>query len=345
MGQERGSPPLAPTGLPAAIHARDFRLRLLTEADATELLAAVERARDSLRSWTAWSERVRDVPSMRRYLRGWLVRPQYGLEIEGTLRGMLGIYGNESAEEPWLDLGYWLEPEATGRGVMTRAVRALATAADQEILVAVHPRNNASLAVARRLGLPETEDRRVWEGQTLRVFRGRPDPFAALDCPAPSLRRLSRNDAEELWSVADRSREHLAPWMPWARENRRENIDEFLARDGQRSWAILRDEAITGVIGVNRFTGGAVEMGYWLAPDATGQGLVTNGVRELFRAGAGEGLFRELILDILPQNVRSEAVAVRLGLKPGAEFERDGRVLREWRGVPLGAYPSSLTPR
>jgi len=163
---------------------------LLTADDGEELYASVLRARIHLSRWTTWSGRINSGDMMGGYITGWSARPQYGIEVEGRLGGMLGIYG--ANEEPWLDLGYWIEPAFTGRGIMTRAVRTLATWADRPILLAIHPNNAASLAVARRLELTKSDEDRIWHGEALRVFRGVPDPYADMRAPSPDLAWHSR---------------------------------------------------------------------------------------------------------------------------------------------------------
>lgn len=55
------------------------------------------------------------------------------------------------------DIGYWLSAEATGRGVMTRAVRAMTTLAFEEyglkrLTIRAEPENEASWRVAERAG-------------------------------------------------------------------------------------------------------------------------------------------------------------------------------------------------
>lgn len=336
MGQERGAAPLRPSdtvsdhGLPQEIEADGFRLRRLGERDAGDLFAAVDRARAPLDLWTSWSRQVHDVATMRRFLKGWLARPQYAIEVGGAIRGMLGVYGR-AAEEPWLDLGYWLEPAVCGRGIMTRATRALAVAANREILLAIHPRNAPSLGIAERLGLTPTSDVRMWGDERLSVFRGWPDAFANLISPAPFLRRHEANDAVELYAAVERARASLALWMPWAPSASLATTEAFLAEEGRRGWAIRQDERIVGAMGVNALLGGEVELGYWLEPAFQGRGLVTRGVAAIYAAGVAEGLFTSLFLLIAPGNGASEAVARRLGLAPAETVERGGRSLRAWR--------------
>lgn len=74
-------------------------------------------------------------------------------------------------------IGYWLAPEARGRGIMTQAVKALTGWASEvldlrEVWIFVQAANQASRAVAERAGFIEHHERVVWpDGKERMLFR------------------------------------------------------------------------------------------------------------------------------------------------------------------------------
>ena len=145
------------------------------------------------------------------------------------------------------------------------------------------------------------------------------------------LRLVEQRHVDALQTLIERNLDHLRPWMPW--------VHEDASRDGLASWvrlslerhaagngfyaAIWHRTEIAGTIGldVNQRQRSA-EIGYWLDRDLQGGGLITRSVRALVGACFGDlGLHRVEIL-CSPENVRSCAVAERLG------FVHEG-ILRE----------------
>ncbi|MBI2708193.1 MAG: GNAT family N-acetyltransferase [Actinobacteria bacterium] len=127
-----------------------------------------------------------------------------------------------------------------------------------------------------------------------------------------------------LFAAIERSRDHLRPWMPWADQDRAAT-DAYLAR-AQASWDAGTDfgytlvdpvtSAALGACGlIARVGPGALEIGYWLVPSATGRGVMTAAVRALvIVAFALPGVDRvEIHCD--EANVRSAAVPGRLGFR------------------------------
>lgn len=160
-----------------------------------------------------------------------------------------------------------------------------------------------------------------------------------------SLRFILPQHAEELARVIDDNRSHLARWLPWATDNYRlegvrEWIDIVTRAFGERTelaLSIVRDGALVGGIGWTNWVmtnhadwkmrTASAEIGYWLARDAEGQGIVTRSTRALVDFG-----FREIDLDRVviraePENARSWAVAERLGF----QYEGTQRHVCYWR--------------
>lgn len=129
-----------------------------------------------------------------------------------------------------------------------------------------------------------------------------------------SLTRWQFADGPELTATVAGSLGHIGAWMIWASGGyTAEDSAEFLRRTRENwetgethDFAIRVGGSVAGAVGLMAREGG-VEIGYWLAHDHTGRGLVTRAVSlltaEAFRLGAG---YVEIKHD--ERNVRSGAV-------------------------------------
>jgi ribosomal-protein-serine acetyltransferase len=134
-----------------------------------------------------------------------------------------------------------------------------------------------------------------------------------------SLTRWQSADAGPVRAAVSGSGAHLADWVPWAVGGYTdEDAAAFLRLTHENwetgrayEWAIRVDGSLAGAVGVMTRDGG-VEIGYWLARDFTGRGLVTRAVSlvvsDAFRRGAG---YVEIRHD--EANVRSGSIPARLG--------------------------------
>ena len=144
------------------------------------------------------------------------------------------------------------------------------------------------------------------------------------------LRSLSEADVKELYGLIEANRSYLAPWMPWAAGQTAHGTAEFVrksikqeADDDGFQVAVIVDGAIAGVLGheldrENRTT----TIGYWLAEDQQGRGLMTAAVKRLLGHAFDELRLNRVGIEVAPNNPRSRALAERLG------FREEG-VLRE----------------
>ncbi len=145
------------------------------------------------------------------------------------------------------------------------------------------------------------------------------------------LRLLEESDAQELYEVISANRDHLAEWMPWARNQTLDGTLEFIRRsrkqfaenDGFQA-AIVENERIIGVVGFGRpdWENHSISIGYWIAEAAQGRGTVTRAVAALVNHGFGVWKLNRIEIRAGVENQRSRAVPRRLG------FEEEG-VLRQ----------------
>jgi ribosomal-protein-serine acetyltransferase len=146
---------------------------------------------------------------------------------------------------------------------------------------------------------------------------------------------LAGEDAPELYALIEANRAHLARWMPWAAGQDLAGTERFIAeaeeqraRDDGFQAKIAPEGEIVGVAGfhsvdwINRHT----SLGYWLAEDAQGKGLMTTVVRALLDHAFGEWELHRVEIHCAPENRRSRAIPERLGFREEARLRETERV-------------------
>ena len=104
------------------------------------------------------------------------------------------------------------------------------------------------------------------------------------------LRVLEEADAEEVHRLLESNRSHLSPWMPWARDQDLDRTRNFVRasheryerNDGFEAALVVGDRIVgcAGFPGVD-WVARATSVGYWLAEDQQGRGLMTLAVKAL----------------------------------------------------------------
>lgn len=142
--------------------------------------------------------------------------------------------------------------------------------------------------------------------------------------PGAVLRPFAESDAEELTATVAANREHLSRRLPWAELHGYGDSVEYLARkraqveaDDGFEGAILLDGRIVGAAGfhgvdwINRST----SIGYGLAADAVGRGLMSGAVRALLDHAFGAWNLHRVVIEAVVDNARSRAIPERLGVR------------------------------
>ena len=139
-----------------------------------------------------------------------------------------------------------------------------------------------------------------------------------------SLAPLALSDADELFALTDANRDHLKPWMPWiGAVLSLGDTQEFIrtvtaqrARDDGYQCAIRVDGAIAGIVGHHRidWPNRLTSLGYWLAADHQGRGIMTRCCRAMIAFGFETLDLNRVEISAAVENRRSLAVIERLGL-------------------------------
>ncbi len=149
------------------------------------------------------------------------------------------------------------------------------------------------------------------------------------------VRPYRESDAQSLFEAVAESRDHLRPWLPFA--------DEHQAVEESRDWIIhqianwaLREDIVLGIweASTKRFLGGSglyprnwetryFEIGYWLRASATGHGYITEAVQLLTDYAFSALAATRVEIRCDERNVRSAAVAQRLGFVQEARLRNE----------------------
>ncbi|MGZ4290348.1 MAG: GNAT family N-acetyltransferase [Gaiellaceae bacterium] len=162
---------------------------------------------------------------------------------------------------------------------------------------------------------------------------GRTTPYR-IETERLVLRCYEPEDAPLLKDAVDRSLEHLRPWMPWTPDEPEplddvvERLRDFRAQyDRDENWIMgvftSDDSRLVGGTGLHPRQGeGGLEIGYWVAVDAVGQGYATEVVAVLTRVGFDCFGLDRIEIRVDPANERSEHVPEKLGFRKEATLLR-----------------------
>ena len=136
------------------------------------------------------------------------------------------------------------------------------------------------------------------------------------------LEPVAGQHAEGLYQAAHASRAELLPWMPWATDITLEGNQQYTA-DAGRWWeageefhfAVLEDDLVLGVMGLNRNPDGSAELHYWIRSDRSGRGYTTEAGERILRWGVEELGLESFTLWAGVENRASRRVAEKLGFR------------------------------
>ena len=141
----------------------EIELRVWTDAHAPSLFALVDVNRAYLRQWLPWLDSNTEVAHTAGFIR--LSKEQHeqnlgfncGIWYQGTLCGAIGFHKIDWQNKN-VEFGYWIDQHVQGKGIVTRASRAMVDYAFNElklhrVQIRCATANPRSCAVIERLGL------------------------------------------------------------------------------------------------------------------------------------------------------------------------------------------------
>ncbi|WP_062465035.1 GNAT family N-acetyltransferase [Demequina soli] len=369
--------------VPARVETERLVIRRFRPEDAPEVSRVIAANREHLVRHLAWAKDEPKTPEQRAAKIALnIAHHEAGIEFlmgmfdrdGGAYLGSIGLHPLD--DRPGLEIGYWIDAEHEGRGLVSEAAAALtrvglAYAGAETVEIFHRPSNARSEAVPRRLGFADAGlTRDTDDGQEARRWVASRETLAAEPLATAPFPRLADADglplAWGLWDVPTRidterlvlrryepgdvaplhesiltNLPHLLPFIPWARNEplslaEREDLVAEYGRafdTGEQFRFAMIDRATGAFIGGaglhTRVGPDALEVGYWIAADREGEGLVSEAVRALTEVALTSGASRvEIWCD--PGNVRSNAVAERCGYGSLGLRTRGGETLHAW---------------
>ncbi len=152
-----------------------------------------------------------------------------------------------------------------------------------------------------------------------------------------SLRMFNEDDAEEFYNLTISSKEYLREWLGWldyvesvedTAQNIKSRLQEYIENRGYpKSFAIIYRGKIVGTIGFNDINRASKigEVGYWLAEQFQGNGIMTKALNALIDYGFEELGLNRIQIKVAVENKKSRAQPERLG------FTQEGIIRQaEW---------------
>jgi [ribosomal protein S5]-alanine N-acetyltransferase len=158
----------APQGWPAVLTHQELTLRPLARADAAAWAASRRRSAAWLHPWDATTppgatERAVTfaavVRRLRRAAKQGLAMP-FAIDVDGAFAGQITVNNIVRGSAQFASIGYWIDREYAGRGVMPRAVamvidHCFTAGRLHRIEICIRPENSNSLRVVEKLGIRE----------------------------------------------------------------------------------------------------------------------------------------------------------------------------------------------
>jgi ribosomal-protein-serine acetyltransferase len=137
------------------------------------------------------------------------------------------------------------------------------------------------------------------------------------------MRPMQLEDTVELHRAIETNRAHIGRWLPFAEQpserteaHVRRSVRDFQAGRGLAMVVLDRGRLIGAVSFVDTSREhSSTQIGYWLAREAGGRGIMTRAVAAMIAEAFGPWGFRRVEIRVAAGNARSRAIAERLGFR------------------------------
>lgn len=142
----------------------------------------------------------------------------------------------------------------------------------------------------------------------------------------------SSENYDDFAVVAAKNRDHLYDWLPWAKNTPDESSVEHYTTAPEKKqqnesvdWNIYNKDNLVGAVGLMARNKDpyVLEVGYWLAKDSEGQGIISKCVNAIVDLAFNETEATAIEIGCDKTNDKSAAVAKRCGFKLHHEAKRE----------------------
>lgn len=146
------------------------------------------------------------------------------------------------------------------------------------------------------------------------------------------LRLPEERFSEEATALIRENSRHLSEWLPWvtegfsvedAREFVRRNLRQFADNQGFSTQIVWRGR-VAGQVGFNTidWANRSTEIGYWLAAEFQGRGIMTRSCRALVAYAFDTLKLNRVAIHCATTNAKSRAIPERLGFRQEGIFRQ-----------------------
>lgn len=342
----------------------DIALRLHDAHNINDFFSLIDRNRDHISQWLDWTDNHQSTTHTFRYIL-W-ERQQFAQQkqitsriyYQGQVAGSVSLIIHD-AQVGFAEIGYWIGKEFTGKGIVTRSVRAVCNFAFNtlklhKVIIRAMAENTASIAVAKRLNF-------TFEGLQIkqRLMHGIYHDFSVhymlrdtwsdhSTCPhfqyrvneQITLRPLMPYQAQTVFNAIDENRLTLREWIGWVDEHQsvadtQDYIDNALEKYGNYNGldaGIWYGDQFCGKINFNSWSlrNYKADLGYWLLAPYQGKGIMTQSIRAMLQYGFDIVGLHRIELFCAVENEPSKAVAERLNFTHEGIMRRGERVRQQY---------------
>lgn len=139
------------------------------------------------------------------------------------------------------------------------------------------------------------------------------------------LKLIDQRDAEVLFKLTDQHRDYLRKWLPWVDQTTSVEDTKGFVKMAMNQWmnnngfqALIEYQGETvGIVGLHEYSAlhKKTSIGYWVAEDAQGHGIMTRAVKGLIQMLFNDYDINRIEIRCAEGNEKSQQIPKRLGFK------------------------------